>query len=39
MHSCYETAGTKDTEYLISAMTEFFSSSIRCVSENEYEII
>ena len=27
MHSCYETAGVRDTEYLIKAMTEFFSSS------------
>ncbi|MBP5255770.1 MAG: M18 family aminopeptidase, partial [Clostridia bacterium] len=28
MHSSFETAGAKDTEYLIRAMTEFFSSSV-----------
>ncbi len=27
MHSPYETAGTKDTQYLIDALTRFFSSS------------
>ena len=26
MHSCYETAGTKDTWYMVRLMTEFFSS-------------
>lgn len=29
MHSCYETAGAKDTEYLVRAMTEFYSREIR----------
>lgn len=29
MHSCYETAGTKDTEYLLRAAVEFFSRSFR----------
>ena len=29
MHSCYETAGAKDTEYLIRAMREYFSRSFR----------
>ena len=29
MHSCYETAGAKDTEYLVRAMREFFSCSLR----------
>lgn len=28
MHSCYETGGAKDTEYLVRAMREFFSRSI-----------
>ena len=28
MHSCYETAGAKDTEYLVRAMRAFFSSTI-----------
>ena len=29
MHSCYETAGAKDTEYLVRAMRAFFSAEIR----------
>ena len=29
MHSCFETAGTKDTDYLIQAMTAFYSTSFR----------
>ena len=29
MHSCYETAGAKDTAYLIRAMRAYFSASIR----------
>ena len=29
MHSCYETAGTKDTAYLIRAAERFFASSLR----------
>ena len=29
MHSCYETAGVKDTEYLIDAMRVLFSSALR----------
>lgn len=33
MHSCFETAGVKDTDYLIRAMTAFYSASFR--EENE----
>ena len=29
MHSCFETAGVKDTDYLIQAMTAFYSASFR----------
>ncbi len=29
MHSCYETAGAKDTAYLIDAMSTFFSKDLR----------
>ena len=29
MHSCAETAGSKDTEYLIRAMKEFYASSLQ----------
>ncbi len=35
MHSCYETAGVSDTDFLISAMTAFFSSSLRQTSSGE----
>lgn len=33
MHSCFETAGAKDTDYLIQAMTAFYNASFR--EENE----
>ncbi|MDE7261102.1 MAG: M18 family aminopeptidase [Oscillospiraceae bacterium] len=33
MHSCFETAGVKDTGYLIQAMTAFYGASFR--EENE----
>lgn len=29
MHSCFETAGAKDTDYLIRAMTAYYSASLR----------
>ena len=29
MHSCFETAGARDTDYLIQAMTAFYSASFR----------
>ena len=29
MHSCFETAGAKDTDYLVQAMTAFYNSSFR----------
>ena len=29
MHSCYETAGAKDTDYLARAMAAFFSKSLK----------
>lgn len=29
MHSCYETAGAKDTDYLVQAMTAFYAASFR----------
>lgn len=29
MHSCFETAGAKDTGYLVQAMTAFYSASFR----------
>ena len=33
MHSCFETAGAKDTDYLIQAMTAYYNASFR----EEYE--
>jgi aspartyl aminopeptidase len=39
MHSSYETAGVQDIETLIRAMTEFYSSSIRRVSDGNYELM
>lgn len=38
MHSCYETAGVKDTDYLISALKMLFTSSINMTADGEYEI-
>lgn len=29
MHSCFETAGARDTDYLVQAMTAFYSASLR----------
>ena len=37
MHSCFETAGVRDTEYLVRAMTAFYSASFR--EENERFIL
>ena len=34
MHSCYETAGAKDIDYMIDALKEFYSTSIR-IKQNE----
>ena len=39
MHSSYETAGVKDIDAMISAMKTFYSSSLRRVSDGEYELI
>ncbi len=38
MHSSYETAGAKDTEYMIAALTKFYSSTLHVLSDGEYEI-
>ena len=39
MHSCYETAGVRDTEYLIKALTSLFESTVRSVGDGEYEVV
>jgi aspartyl aminopeptidase len=38
MHSCYETAGAKDLDYLIGAMTEYYSSCIQLQGSGDYSI-
>jgi aspartyl aminopeptidase len=37
MHSCYETAGVKDTEYLQTAMAAYYGMTLR-VSGDSYEM-
>lgn len=37
MHSSYETAGTKDSQYLFEALRLFFSSSIVCERDGSYK--
>ena len=36
MHSPYETAGTKDTEYLVRAMTEFYHTFVEDAGQGSY---
>ena len=38
MHSSYETAGVKDTDYLISALKSLFTSQIIMTADGEYEV-
>ena len=38
MHSAFETAGAKDTAYMIKALTEFFGSEIRMNADGVYEV-
>lgn len=38
MHSSYETAGVKDTYYMIQVMEEFFNSHIEAVGPNELKV-
>ena len=38
MHSCYETAGVKDSAYLVDAMSAYYSSTLT-VNGGEYQII
>lgn len=38
MHSAYETAGVKDMEYMVKAVTEFYASNIRTDSDGNYRI-
>jgi len=38
MHSCYETAGVKDTEYLLKIATKFYESVIENISGSNYTV-
>ena len=38
MHSCYETAGVKDTEYLIKAMQRFYSLTFTGEGSGKYSL-
>ena len=39
MHSSFETAGNKDTEYMAKMLEVFFSSALKLKSDGEYEIL
>lgn len=39
MHSSFETAGSKDTEYMVRLLESFLSSSICLKADGEYEIL
>lgn len=39
MHSAYETAGVKDTLYMINAIKAFFETEIKILPEGKYDII
>ena len=38
MHSCYETAGTKDIDYMIDGMKAFYETDIECAADGEYKL-
>ncbi len=39
MHSCYETAGVKDTEYLVKAMKVYYSHALKEEGKGAYNLI
>ena len=39
MHSCYETAGVKDTEYLVRAVKQYYSMSLRTGKDGEISLV
>lgn len=39
MHSSFETAGSKDTEYMVTLLEAFFASAIEVKADGEYEIL
>ena len=38
MHSAFETAGARDTAYMVKALTEFFETEIRMGADGVYEV-
>ena len=38
MHSCYETAGVKDIDYMIDGMRAFYEAEIRCREDGTYSL-
>ena len=36
MHSCYETAGVKDVDYLVAAMTAYYGKTLLCPTDGNY---
>lgn len=36
MHSTYETAGAKDTEYMVSALQLFYEHALHMEADGEY---
>ena len=38
MHSAYETAGAKDTDHMVKALTAFYNAEIKKVDDYRYEI-
>ena len=38
MHSCYETAGTKDVQYMIDGMRAFYETEIRALGNGAFEL-
>ncbi len=39
MHSCFETAGADDAEYLVRAISAFYDSYIKCSGDGKYSVI
>ena len=38
MHSCYETAGVKDAQYLTEAMKTYYGMHFACLADGNYEL-
>ena len=39
MHSCYETAGVKDTQYLVQAVKQYYSLALKTGKDGEFSLI